>query len=168
MNTKTIAEVYRLGLLIKFFSVEEVIHWIDNIIEERDVNDISSVLYDLSLVKDKKELVDLLGEIDGTVEKNTPTNILLGLIYNSWETKDEDETISMMNDLAYISYDYIDNLLFGTIVALVDQYEEAKNGYGNPSCSEETILGYVSEAKDSIKEFLVDYKQYIKLWEDKG
>ncbi|MFD1735991.1 hypothetical protein ACFSCX_05380 [Bacillus salitolerans] len=168
MDVKTIAEVYRLGLLIKFFNVEEVIQWIDNIIEERDVNDIPSVFYDISLVKDKKRMVDLLGEIDGTVEKNKPTNILLSLIYDSWEIKNEDETISMMNDLAYISYDYIDSLLFGTIVALVDQYEEAKNGYGNPSCSVETILGYVSEAKDSIKEFLVDYRQYMKLWKDKG
>ncbi|AUJ24655.1 hypothetical protein A21D_01574 [Virgibacillus dokdonensis] len=34
MDQKLIAEVYRLGLLIHFFTVEEVIHWVDHYIEK--------------------------------------------------------------------------------------------------------------------------------------
>ena len=156
------AEVYRLGLLIRYFSVEEVIKWIDSMIDTNDVEEISFVFYDLSLTKEKKEIVDLLGSIEGEVEEGLPTKIMLGLLYESWESKGKETIIYMSNELAYMTNE--DWVLSATIKALVDQYEEALKGYGNPTCSEETIKLYVSEAVNVIKDFLADYKDYAGIW----
>jgi hypothetical protein len=162
MNIKLMAEIYRLGLIIDYFKVDEVIKWVDSIIETTDVKDIPYVLYDLSLSKDKKEIIELLSSIKGEVEEVLPTRVLLGLLYKRWESDDTEAIIHMADELAYTSND--DWVLSATIKALVDQYEEALKGYGNRSCPEETIKEYADEAVEIIKDYLADFKPYAGLW----
>ncbi|MEW9674273.1 hypothetical protein [Ammoniphilus sp. 3BR4] len=164
MDIKLMAEVYRLGLLIKYFNAYEVIQWVDKIIETTNVKDIPTIFFDLSLSKDKRVIIELLGSIEGDVEKGLPTKIMLGLLYKRLDSQDTATIINMANELAYMTND--DWVLSATIKALVDQYEEALKGYGNRNCTEETIKEYVSEAVEVIKDFLADYKEYAGLWKE--
>lgn len=166
MNFKLIAEVYRLGLLIKFFKVEEVINWVDKVIEISNVEYIPYKLFDLSLARDKKEILDILDSIKGEFEEGLPTKIMLGLLYRKWEVENFKTIIEMANNLAYVlrRYGEEDDLLFSVITAHVDQYNGALGGYGDSSCSEEAIKGYVYSATETLKEVLSEYEEYGSLF----
>ncbi|RFA34210.1 hypothetical protein CAI16_12010 [Virgibacillus dokdonensis] len=57
-----------------------------------------------------------------------------------------------------------DLLLSGTLMALVDQYEEALKGYGNPRIPEHVRKKYEREAIEEIKDVLAHYETDAMLW----
>ncbi|WP_121641047.1 hypothetical protein [Virgibacillus sp. Bac330] len=162
MEQKIIADVYRLGLLIHFFTVEEVIHWVDHYIEKNDVKDIPFAFFDLSLTKDRGRAIELLSQISHGYKGALSIQILLGLVYHNWNDANAKSIINEVNQLASLMNS--DLLLSGTLMALVDQYEEALKGYGNPRIPEHVRKKYEREAIEEIKDVLAHYETDAMLW----
>ena len=87
IGIKEKAEVYKLGLLIGYFSLEEFLRWIDETIEKEESPDIGLVEIAFSSSKDIKDIISLIGEISGSNNLKTPVRILLGLMYKDFLNK---------------------------------------------------------------------------------
>ncbi len=85
-NLKTQAEVYRLGLLIGYFTNEDVINWADQVIAEEDQPAIEVIDIGFGKRLKRDDLARLLGEIKGEVEADLPFKIIFGLYSKQLKT----------------------------------------------------------------------------------
>lgn len=81
LNLKEQAEVYKLGLLIGYFKIEDVILWADFVIENDENPNLVIIDVSLSGKKGINEVVSQLGNINGKIDINTPVKTILGLLY---------------------------------------------------------------------------------------
>ncbi len=79
MNIKLTAEVYRLGISIGIFTVQEVIKWADNIIDTLENPPYEIIDLSLSSKLNIEEFMLKLELIKGDVEQGLPPKIILGL-----------------------------------------------------------------------------------------
>ena len=100
MDIKLMADVYRIGISIGLFSIQEVIKWTDNIIDQLDTPPYE--LIDLSLsAKEKLENITLkLMKVKGEVDNELPPKIILGLLNNNLnDMQDMQNVIETMDKL---------------------------------------------------------------------
>jgi len=100
MDIKLMAEVYRLGVSIGLLSIEEVIKWADNVIEQLDTPPYEIIELSLS-TKEKLEVINLkLMNIKGEFDYDFPPKIILGLLNQYLNTtEDMSSVIEKMDKL---------------------------------------------------------------------
>lgn len=162
MKDRIVASVYRLGLLVGYFLVEDVVQWADRVIEQNPVEDIPSYYYELSLKKDKNGVIEILDEISGPTEDFIPGRILLGLLYEKWDDEQSEQIIKMCDSLNRL--DGMGSEDATILYVHIDQYEQAQLGYGNRKLSKESVQANIEEVKEGIFEYLQEYKPYASLW----
>ena len=80
VNVKLAAEVYRIGLVIGFFTKQEVIKWADSVIEILDNPPYEIIDLSLSSKLNMEKFMWKLESIKGEVEQDLTPKILLGLL----------------------------------------------------------------------------------------
>ncbi|MDF2671911.1 MAG: hypothetical protein K0R09_176 [Clostridiales bacterium] len=78
------AEVYKLGLLIGYFKLEEIFHWIDKTIENEEKPDIGIIEIAYSTNRNRNDVISLINNINGEFSSKVPVRILLGLMYKDF------------------------------------------------------------------------------------
>ncbi|UPW84372.1 hypothetical protein [Lysinibacillus sp. Ag94] len=81
MNIKVTAEVYRLGIMIGFYTVPDVIKWADHVIERFDNPPYEVIAISLS---SQEKPIDVCSKLKlfngGLTNDDLPSKILLGLL----------------------------------------------------------------------------------------
>lgn len=99
IGIKERAEVYKLGLLIGYFRLEEFFEWIDETIDKEESPDIGLIEIAYLNNRDIKDIISLIGEISGDYNPKIPARILLGLMYKDF--LDKKISLNVMTDKLY-------------------------------------------------------------------
>jgi hypothetical protein len=89
MYIKLMAEVYRLGISVDFLTVQEMIKWADNIIENLDTPPYEIIELSLSSNEKYDDINLKLMMVNGEFDRNLPPKILLALL-NEYLNKTQD------------------------------------------------------------------------------
>lgn len=84
IGTREKAEVYKLGLLIGYFKLEEFIIWIDKTIENEEKPDIGIIEIAYSTNRSINDVISLISNINSDFNSKIPVRILLGLMYKDF------------------------------------------------------------------------------------
>ncbi|MFD1781723.1 hypothetical protein ACFSFW_24050 [Fredinandcohnia salidurans] len=146
--------VYELGLGIGYFKLPKVVEWVDLMILQLDSSEIPYQFYEVSLSSNKKidDVIVLLSEITRGNHVETASEVILGLLYKSFEKTEIDiqQVVALMYSLAWQRN--IEDDLFLRINGLDAEYEMAVDGYGD-------MQSIIKE----IQEFLGRYEMYYEL-----
>lgn len=93
------AEVYKLGLLIGYFRLEEFFKWVDEAIEKEDSPDIGLIELAYSNNRSINDIISLIDEISGNYNFKIPIRILLGLMYKDF--LDNKVSLNVMTNKLY-------------------------------------------------------------------
>ncbi|WP_139892835.1 hypothetical protein [Bacillus sp. D386] len=100
MNIKLTAEVYRVGISIGIFSVQEIIKWADNAIKTLENPPYEIIDLSLSSKLNIEEFMLKLELIKGDVEQGLPPKIILGLLNDYlYIQQDINDVITIMDKL---------------------------------------------------------------------
>ncbi|EJQ61534.1 hypothetical protein IG7_05484 [Bacillus cereus HuA2-4] len=151
VNTKIIAEVFRIGLQIGLFSKPEVIEWADHTIETLDSPSIEIIEVSLSSNDKLVDIVSKLKNIKGTYDKKLPVKIILGLLWEKFMINEENVLkikpfiSNLVHNNCCEGFDYVDEQLynFNEEINLA-----ADNIYGNLEAISQEIKSFLSIYKD--------------------
>ena len=148
MPAKEEVEVYRLGLLIGYFSKQITVEWADKIIEKSDKPDYIFIETSLSKNKDKNEIIHLLESFKGKYNKNLPVKILVSLMHQ--DLKDDIITAlefsRYFNRLSEVSEVPSEDKIW--MICFDDEYEEARGGlFGDIDSLNKELINYFSKYK---------------------
>lgn len=93
------AEVYKLGLLIGYFRLEEFLKWVDEAIEKEESPDIGLIELAYSNNRSINDIISLIDEISGNYNFKIPIRILLGLMYKDF--LDNKVSLNVMTNKLY-------------------------------------------------------------------
>lgn len=93
------AEVYKLGLLIGYFRLEEFLKWVYEAIEKEEYPDIGLIELAYSNNRSINDIISLIGEISGNYNFKIPIRILLGLMYKDF--LDNKVSLNVMTNKLY-------------------------------------------------------------------
>lgn len=93
------AEVYKLGLLIGYFRLEEFFKWVDEAIEKEDSPDIGLIELAYSNNRGINDIISLIDEISVNYNFKIPIRILLGLMYKDF--LDNKVSLNVMTNKLY-------------------------------------------------------------------
>lgn len=158
MNIKLTAEVYRVGISIGIFTVQEVIKWADNVIETLENPPYEIIDLSLSSKLNIEEFMLKLELIKGDVEQDLPPKIILGLLNDYlYIQQDINDVITIMDKLIKYLPENCEWMKV-EIHFLSDGFYLAKNG----------TYGDLKEMTCEIKQFLnqfVDFSDYFDKWD---
>ncbi|GGA49537.1 hypothetical protein [Psychrobacillus lasiicapitis] len=77
MDIKLSAEVYRIGVSIGLLTIEDIMKWADNVIEQYDTPRYEIIELSLSAKKKLEDITLSLMEISGDFDNNLPPKIIL-------------------------------------------------------------------------------------------
>jgi hypothetical protein len=80
LSRKDIAEVYRLGLTIGMFSVDQVVEWADSIIAVEDNPEFALIEVSTNGDATEGKMATLLRDVQGEVDARTARNVIYGLL----------------------------------------------------------------------------------------
>lgn len=86
---KDIIELYRLGLTIGYFSIDDIIDWADYLIEMEEEPDYEIIEISLSEKKGVCYIVEKLNQMEYYLKSDLAPKILLGLIYKDFSMNKE-------------------------------------------------------------------------------
>ncbi|MDM5326961.1 hypothetical protein [Neobacillus sp. CF12] len=152
MDLKLMAEIYRLGISIGYYNVQDVIKWADKVIENLDSPPYEIIDISLSAKEKPIDICFKLKCFKGEIQNDLPPKIILGLL-NEYLNKsgDTSEVIQMMdrlNDHMLESFEWIEKEFhyFSDAFYLAEQKK-----YGNKS-----------EVISDLKQFLIQIGDYTK------
>ncbi|MED1014283.1 hypothetical protein P4T54_25910 [Bacillus mycoides] len=152
VNTKIIAEVFRIGLQIGLFSKNDVIEWADHTIETLDSP--SNEIIEVSLSSNDKlvDIVSKLKNIKGTYDKKLPVKIILGLLWEKF----------MMNEENVLKIKpFISNLVHNNCCEGFDYVDEQLYNFNEEiNLAADNIYGNLEDISQEIKSFLSPYKDF--------
>lgn len=149
------AEIFRIGLIIGYFTKDDVIKWADRLIETN--GNVEYEIIEISLLSNssKADIASKLREVKGILNEQLIINVLLGLLsygYNSNKFS-EDEICTFLYHLVSNKIDIsISNDIEQNIHHLSDGYYLAT----------EDIYGDLEEICKELKEFLDLYTEYVE------
>lgn len=135
LTIKEISEVFKLGLMIGYFRLEEISTWVDSRILNEDIpnNDLIEVSFSFS--SGINEIISRLGNVTGKLDLQKPAKIMLGLVYKEMVSRR-----SSINDITHRLYSLsniliefnIDKAILSELCTMDDYYhiytvEEIKN-----------------------------------------
>jgi len=133
-SIKEQAETYRLGLLIGYFKVEDVIHWSDSTILNEDIPDIGVINVSYAESKGINEVIATLENVKGKIDTDHPTKALLGLIFKKFIS--QEETVYKTTRKLYTLSQYISPLSISEdILYELISMEDVFSIYGEKSVS---------------------------------
>ncbi|BCB05138.1 hypothetical protein KH172YL63_32710 [Bacillus sp. KH172YL63] len=144
------AEVYRLGLLIGFFSIQEVIIWADTLIEQLDKPPYEIIMLSLSSKDDICTVERKLSEIKGEYDTELLPKIIMGLMNDYLHDKENTGRVikSLEQLLKYLPSN--DDEIESEIHFLSDGYYLAH----------QNIYGEEQEVLDNLRVFLQQFRGY--------
>lgn len=155
MDIKVTAEVFRLGILIDFYTVQDVIKWADNIIEHLD--NPPYVVIEISLSSQEKP-IDVCSKLklfnEGLYTNDLPAKILLGLLNEYFlSTNNVSEMFSMLFRL-------IDHLQLEES----NKWIEVEMYYLSDAfyLADQNIYGDLKEVANNLKNYLSQFGDYAK------
>lgn len=162
MSLKTIAEVYRLGLIIGYFSKNEVIQWADNLIEQME--NPSSELIDVSMTASGKsaDVAHALNLIRGDYSEELAIKIVLGMLYRRLkEQSNQSDIVDVVDYLGRltnaVSVDSMGEDVYWEIDSIGDAYYLV----------EQNIYGNLNEVQHRVEQLLQLYSKYALDFESK-
>lgn len=150
MDIKLMAEVYRLGISIGLFTIQEVIKWADKVIEQLEAPPYEII--DLSLSsKETLEAITLkLMMVKGECDYDLPPKIILGLL---------SEHLNDIEDMATV-INRMDKLL-EHLPACCEEVEMQIHFLSDGFyLAEQKISGELEEVYSSLLQFLDSFKCY--------
>jgi hypothetical protein len=154
MYIKLMAEVYRLGISVDFLTVQEMIKWADNIIENLDTPPYEIIELSLSSNEKYDDINLKLMMVNGEFDRNLPPKILLALL-NEYLNKTQDiSKVIIVLDKLIKHFSTDDERIEMEIHFLSDGFYLA----------EQNISGNLTEVLNNLRGFLnqfVDYKKYL-------
>ena len=154
MKIKLIGEVYKLGISIGLFTIQDVIRWADTVIEQLDIPPYELIDLSLSSINNVDTVIQKLMELKGEFNPDVPPKIILGILNNYLDdTQDMIHVIQLMDKLVqYLPAccEWIES----EIHFLSDEYYLA----------EQKIYGNVKELFHRLGHFLDQFKDYTKYW----
>ncbi|MBE7129521.1 hypothetical protein [Bacillus mycoides] len=152
INTKEVAEVFRIGLQIGLFSKTDVINWADQTIEILDSP--SNEIIEVSLSSNDKsvDIASKLKNIKGIYDEKLPLKIILGFLWEEFIVNNENALkiqpfiFSMVHNNCCEGFDKVDEQLYN--------FNEEIN------LAADNIYGNLEDISLEIKEFLSVYKDF--------
>ncbi|MFJ5789720.1 hypothetical protein ACIP9G_06480 [Lysinibacillus sp. NPDC093197] len=146
MEIKVMAEVYRLGITIGYFTIKDVIDWADAIIEKLEHPPVELIDISLSSKAKPNDICSLLHSFYGSPYNDSPLQILLGMLSCEYTySKNLGEVASMLFRLIdYIQLEERAEWILKEILHLSDAYFLA----------EQKIYGDLQAVENDIKKFL--------------
>ncbi|MFJ5763832.1 hypothetical protein ACIP9C_00630 [Lysinibacillus sp. NPDC093210] len=97
MDIKVMAEVYRLGITIGFFTIKDVIDWAEDIIEKLEHPLVELINISLSSKAKPIDICSLLHSLYRSPYNDSPFQILLGMLSSEYtSSKNQGEVASML------------------------------------------------------------------------
>lgn len=150
MDLKVLSEVFRLGLSVGYYSVQDTIKWADNLIENLEHPPYEIIEVSLSTIKKPVDICSILINKEGNINEEIPIKVMLGLIQKYLtETEDYENVwhwLYRLNGNIPSSCDWILN----EIIYLSDALYLA----------EQDIYGNISEVNKELLTFLSQFKKY--------
>lgn len=154
MYLKLMAEVYRLGISIGFLTVQEMIKWADNIIENLDTPPYEIIELSLSSKEKHSDICLKLMMVKGEFDGNLPPKIILALLNEYLNTTQDISNVIIVLDKLIKHLPTSDEWIEMEIHFLSDGFYLA----------EQNIYGDLTEVLTNLSKFLnqyVDYKKYL-------
>ncbi len=152
------AGTYYLGLFCGFFSIKDVIRWVDNVIDKAE-SPISNDLIELSL-SERQSTANVGSKLLRILQNeytDKPMNIMLGLCYKklALAPENDDAILSYLYRLSQQSFlpssDYINN----SMLLLSDEFYLATEGiYGDIKIVVSETIGFLEQFDVYADEFL--------------
>ncbi|MFF2176750.1 hypothetical protein ACFVT8_09870 [Lysinibacillus sp. NPDC058147] len=155
MDIKVTAEVYRLGVLIGLYTVQDVIKWADNVIERLDNPPYEVIEISLSSQEKTIDVCSKLKVFNGGLYTNDlPTKILLGLLNEYFlSTKNVSDVFSMLFRLIeHLQLEENNKWIEVEMHYLSDAFYLA----------DQKIYGDLKEVGNNLKNYLSQFNDYAK------
>ncbi len=155
MDIKVTAEVYRLGILIGFYTVQDIIKWADNVIERLDHPPYEVIEVSLS---SQKKTIDVCSKLklfnEGLNNDDLPSKILLGLLNDYFlSTNNASDVFSMLTRLIdHLQLEESNERIEREMVYLSDAFYLA----------DQHIYGDLKEVENNLKNFLSKFEAYAQ------
>lgn len=159
---KDIIELYRLGLTIGYFSIDDIIDWADYFIEMEEEPDYEIIEISLSKKKGVCYIVEKLNQMEYNLKSDLAPKILLGLIYKDFSMNKE--SVDYLKSFAKMLYElslHISDESVGEDIKyeinIVEDYLESALYYDVNF----SLDSFVKNAEDLLEPFLgyaIDYE----------
>lgn len=159
---KDIIELYRLGLIIGYFSIDDIIDCADNLIEIEEESDNEIIEISLSKKKGVSHIIEKLNQMEYNLKSDLAPKILLGLIYKDFSRNKE--SVDYLKSFAKMLYKlslHISNKSIGKDIKyeinIVEDYLESALYYDVNF----SLASFVNKAEDLLETFLgyaIDYE----------
>lgn len=166
-SLKEIAEVFRLGLLTEYYSVNDIINWADSVICKYDSPDYEIIDISLSAKKGIGIVTQKLKEVNGKINIGLPPKVMLGLMYIEFSKhiNSNQHIIKFANSLynlsLHINRDEVGADIFLKI-STAEDYLEIIQKYD----LEKTIEDFNNDMKQSFQQFekyAIAFNESIKI-----
>ncbi|GAB0166919.1 protein kinase [Lysinibacillus sp. CTST325] len=155
MNINVTAEVYRLGILIGLYSVQDVIKWADNVIERLDNPPYEVIEISLSSQEKPIDVCSKLKLFNGGLNNDDlPSKILLGLLNEYFLS------INNVSDVFSMLFRLIDHLQ----LVESNKWIEVEMIYLSDAfyLADQNIYGDLNEVGNNLKNYLSQFEDYAK------
>ena len=150
MDIKVMAEVYRLGIAIGYFTVQDVIDWADALIGSLEQPPYELIDISLSLKATPIDVCSLLHSFYGSPFNDSPLYIMLSMLSNEHTSSNNLAKVAAML-FELIDFIQLEDCSKGIIIDLLhlsDAYYLAKQG----------IYGDIQAVENDIKKFLQSFE----------
>ncbi|WP_374966529.1 hypothetical protein [Lysinibacillus sp. RS5] len=153
MDINVTAEVYRLGVLIGLYTVQNVIKWADNVIESLDNPPYEIIEISLSSQEKPVDVCSKLKLFNGDLN-DLPSKILLGLLYEYYLSANNlSEIFSMLTRLSdHLQLEESNKWIEVEMIYLSDAFYLA----------DQNIYGDLKEVGNNFKNYLSQFEDYVK------
>lgn len=154
LSLKDEAEIFRIGLIIGYFTKKDVINWTDKVIETQENDEYEIIEASLLEHSSKADIASKLAEIKGVTNNKYNINVVLGVCSASYRSNKftEDEIFTMLYKLISALNISIDSEIWQSIDRLSDGYYLATEG----------IYGFPEDIRKELTEFLDRFYPYAQ------
>lgn len=162
MKMRDIIEVYRLGLIIGYFSIDDIIDWADYLIEMEEEPNFEIIEISLSKNRGRSYIIEKLNHMEYNLKSDLVPKILLGLIYKDFDmNKDSVDYLKSFAKMLYELSLHISDESVGEDVkyeiSIVEDYLESALYYD----ANFSLDSFLKNAEDLLEPFLgyaIDYE----------
>ncbi|TQR30098.1 hypothetical protein C7Y47_16575 [Lysinibacillus sphaericus] len=155
MDIKVTAEVYRLGIIIGFYTVQDVIKWADNVIERLDNPPYEVIAISLSSQEKPIDVCSKLNLFKGGLNNDDlPSKILLGLLNDYFISSNN------LSDVFSMLFRLSDHLQLEDS----NKWIEVEMNYLSDAfyLADQNIYGDLNEVGTNLKNYLSQFGDYVK------
>ncbi|MFB7155549.1 hypothetical protein [Lysinibacillus sp. NPDC056232] len=155
MDINVMAEVYRLGILIGLYTVQDVIKWADNVIERLDNPPYEVIEISLSSQEKPIDVCSKLKLFNGGLNNDDlPSKILLGLLNEYFLS------INNVSDVFSMLFRLSDHLQLEES----NEWIEVEMNYLSDAfyLADQNIYGDLNEVGNNLKNYLSQFEDYAK------